>query len=122
MRILHVLDHSLPLQSGYVFRTLGIVNEQRALGWEPILLTSGKHNLAGAPRERIGEWEFYRTASRSGAITKVGFLANVAAVIDLRRRLEEVLREVRPDILHAHSPVLNALAVIPAGHKAGIPV
>ena len=35
MRILHILDHSLPLQSGYVYRTLGIVNQQRALGWEP---------------------------------------------------------------------------------------
>jgi hypothetical protein len=43
MRILHILDHSPPLQSGYVFRTLGIVNQQRALGWEPVLLTSGKH-------------------------------------------------------------------------------
>jgi len=31
MRILHILDHSLPLQSGYVIRTLGIVNQQRAL-------------------------------------------------------------------------------------------
>ena len=32
MRILHVLDHSLPLHSGYAFRTLAILREQRALG------------------------------------------------------------------------------------------
>ena len=31
MRILHILDHSLPLQSGYVFRTLGILSAQRGL-------------------------------------------------------------------------------------------
>jgi len=55
MRILHILDHSLPLQSGYVIRTLGIVNQQRALGWEPVLLTSGKHYAPGPARERIGE-------------------------------------------------------------------
>ena len=55
MRILHILDHSLPLQSGYVFRTLGIVNQQRALGWEPVLLTSGKHYAPGPPREQIGD-------------------------------------------------------------------
>lgn len=42
MRILHVLDHSLPLHSGYVFRTLGVVGSQRRLGWDPILLTSPK--------------------------------------------------------------------------------
>src|SRR6516165_4590497 len=66
MRILHILDHSLPLQSGYVFRTLGIVNQQRALGWEPALLTGGKHYAPGPARERIGGWEFpaHPSASR----------------------------------------------------------
>ena len=33
MKILHILDHSIPLQSGYTFRTRAILNEQRALGW-----------------------------------------------------------------------------------------
>jgi len=50
MRILHILDHSLPLQSGYVYRTLGIVDQQRALGWEPVLLTSGKHSTGTGAR------------------------------------------------------------------------
>ena len=34
MHVLHVLDHSIPLQSGYTFRTRAILNEQRALGWK----------------------------------------------------------------------------------------
>lgn len=34
MRILHILDHSIPLHSGYTFRTLAILKEQRDLGWE----------------------------------------------------------------------------------------
>ena len=29
LRILHVLDHSIPLHSGYTFRTLSILREQR---------------------------------------------------------------------------------------------
>ena len=33
MRILHVLDHSIPLHSGYTFRTRSILREQQALGW-----------------------------------------------------------------------------------------
>ena len=33
LRILHVLDHSLPLHSGYTFRTLSILAHQRRLGW-----------------------------------------------------------------------------------------
>ena len=32
MKILHVLDHSLPMHSGYSFRTRAIVKAQQALG------------------------------------------------------------------------------------------
>jgi PEP-CTERM/exosortase A-associated glycosyltransferase len=40
----------------------------------------------------------------------------------LNRRLDAVIDEVRPQILHAHSPVLNALAAIRAGRRHAIPV
>jgi PEP-CTERM/exosortase A-associated glycosyltransferase len=38
------------------------------------------------------------------------------------RRLEEVARFVRPDVLHAHSPVLNAMPALWVGRRLGIPV
>ena len=122
MRILHILDHSLPLQSGYVFRTLGIINQQRALGWEPVLLTSGKHYAPGPSRERIGSWEFLRTPMPSGMIAKLPWLCELKIVSDLCRRLDDLVDEIRPDILHPHSPVLNALPAIRAGRRHGIPV
>src|SRR5205814_6982136 len=122
MRILHILDHSLPLQSGYVYRTLGIVNQQRALGWEPVLLTSGKHYAPGPPRERIGEWEFLRTPKPTGAAATLPGIGELTIVRDLGRRLDEVVAEVKPDILHAHSPVLNALPALRAGRRHGLPV
>jgi PEP-CTERM/exosortase A-associated glycosyltransferase len=122
MRILHILDHSLPLQSGYVYRTLGILNQQRALGWDPIVLTSGKHYAPGPPRERIGDWEFLRTPMPSGPGARLPGLREVKIVRDLGRRLDTVIAEVRPDILHAHSPVLNALPAIRAGRRHQIPV
>jgi len=40
MRILHILDHSLPLHSGYAFRTVAILREQRARGWQTLQLTT----------------------------------------------------------------------------------
>ena len=33
-RVLHILDHSLPLHSGYTFRTRAIIRAQQALGME----------------------------------------------------------------------------------------
>jgi hypothetical protein len=38
------------------------------------------------------------------------------------RRLDEIIPKIRPDILHAHSPVLNAVPAICAGKRHGIPV
>lgn len=66
MRILHVLDHSIPLQSGYSFRTLAILEQQRALGWETVHLTSPKHTQPFAPEEEIEGWKFYRTPAATG--------------------------------------------------------
>ncbi|HVI63012.1 MAG TPA: glycosyltransferase, partial [Bradyrhizobium sp.] len=122
MRILHILDHSLPLQSGYVFRTLGIINQQRALGWEPVLLTSGKHYAPGPTRERIGGWEFLRTPMPTGFAARLPWLRELKIVSDLDRRLDDVIGEVRPEILHAHSPALNALSAIRAGRRHRVPV
>src|SRR6516162_9586238 len=122
MRILHILDHSPPLQSGYVFRTLAIVNHQRALGWEPVLLTSGKHYAPGPARERIGEWEFLRTPTPAGVSAKLPWVRELKIVRDLDRRLDEVITEVRPGVLHAHSPVLNALSALRAGRRHRAPV
>jgi PEP-CTERM/exosortase A-associated glycosyltransferase len=122
MRVLHILDHSLPLQSGYVFRTLGIINQQRVLGWEPVLLTSGKHYAPGPGRERIGDWEFWRTMAPTGVGARLPWLRELKIVNDLGRRLDEVVGALRPEILHAHSPVLNALPAIRAGRRHGLPV
>jgi PEP-CTERM/exosortase A-associated glycosyltransferase len=121
IRILHILDHSLPLQSGYVYRTLGIVNQQRALGWEPVLLTSGKHYAPGPEREAIGEWEFLRTPRPSGLAARLPWLRELKIISDLDRRLADVIAEVRPQILHAHSPVLNVLPALRASRRHAIP-
>jgi hypothetical protein len=34
MRVLHILDHSIPLHSGYTFRTRAILEQQCAMGWD----------------------------------------------------------------------------------------
>ena len=38
------------------------------------------------------------------------------------RRLDAVARQVRPQLLHAHSPVLNAIPALRVGRRLGIPV
>ena len=38
------------------------------------------------------------------------------------RRLAEVVRATQPDLIHAHSPVLNALPSLWVGRRTGLPV
>jgi glycogen synthase len=61
MRILHILDHSIPLHSGYTFRTAAILREQRALDWETFHLTSPKQGKAAADFEDVDGLRFFRT-------------------------------------------------------------
>ncbi len=122
MRILHILDHSIPLHSGYTFRTLSILKEQRALGWETFHLTSSKQESKLLSEENIDGWHFYRTPASSGLMAKLPVLKQMAVIDSLARRLREVIRIVKPDILHAHSPALNVIAALRVGRSLGIPV
>ncbi len=122
MRILHVLDHSLPLHSGYTFRTLSILKAQRELGWETFHLTGEKQGKCAALEETVDGWHFYRTRTQQGILSRIPLGNQIAVMKGLKERLFEVVEELRPDILHAHSPSLNVFPAIEAGRKFGIPV
>lgn len=124
MRVLHVLDHSIPLQSGYTFRTRAILNEQRALGWQTTQVTGPKHNPgdAIAPVEQVDGLEFYRCQGTQGLLGKLPVIGQWSVISVLTRRLLEVARKERPDVIHAHSPALNGVAAIRAGRALGLPV
>lgn len=122
MRILHVLDHSVPLHSGYTFRTLAILREQRKLGWETFHLTGPKQNSGEVLEDSAEGLHFYRTPPAKGALAGLPALGEIELMAQLTRRLEQVVREIRPDVLHAHSPVLNAIPALRVGRRLGIPV
>jgi len=122
MRILHILDHSIPAHSGYTFRTLAILREQRRLGWETFHVTSPKHPNPVGAEENVDGWTFYRTEQPTGWMTRYPVLSQFALMAQLEKRVEELARRIRPDVLHAHSPLLNARPAIAVGRRLGIPV
>jgi PEP-CTERM/exosortase A-associated glycosyltransferase len=122
LRILHVLDHSLPVHTGYTFRTLSILEQQRAQGWQTYQLTSPKQGSFARREDHVEDWLFYRTPPATGLPAKLPVLGYRYLMKALRERLAEVVDIVHPDILHAHSPVLNAFPAIEVGRAAGIPV
>lgn len=122
LRILHVLDHSLPLQSGYTFRTLALLREQHSLGWETLQLTSPKHYAPGPLEEEIGGFRFFRTRVRPQALSRVPIVDNAMVIWSTAARIHELILAARPDLIHAHSPCLNGLAALRAARAHGLPV
>ncbi len=118
-RILHVLDHSLPTHSGYTFRTRALMKAQVAKGWDVAGVTGVRHPEPGPDGETVDGLTFYRTPPIAPAMPVINEWREIDA---LARRVEALAREWKPDVLHAHSPVLDGLAALRVGKRLGIPV
>ena len=121
LRVLHILDHSIPLHSGYTFRTLSLLREQRKLGWQTYHLTSPKHSAESGPEQVVDGWHFYRTPAPPPGLRLPG-LGEWALMRQTEQRLMGLAKTLKPQLLHAHSPVLNALPALRVGQALGIPV
>jgi PEP-CTERM/exosortase A-associated glycosyltransferase len=118
-RILHVLDHSLPAHSGYTFRTRALMKAQAAKGWAVAGVTGVRHPDPGPDGETVDGLTFYRTPPIAPARAPIREWREIGA---LAKRVEALAKEWKPDVLHAHSPVLDGLAALRVGKKLGIPV
>jgi PEP-CTERM/exosortase A-associated glycosyltransferase len=122
-RVLHVLDHSLPLHSGYTFRTRAILKAQQALGLEVRGITGLRQKDAKSDRgtsvETCDGLMFHRTPGEASGPPglrewrEIGLLAD--AIVDLAQQW-------RPDVLHAHSPALCGMAALRAARQLGLPL
>ncbi len=122
MKILHILDHSIPLHSGYTFRTRAILEQQRKLGWETFHITSAKHVGSRSEMETVDGLDFYRSEQPEGLLAALPLLNQWAIVKSLEQRLDQIIPQIKPDVLHAHSPTLNGLAALNMSKKYGIPL
>lgn len=118
-RILHVLDHSLPMHSGYTFRTRAILKAQEAMGLDVRGITGLRHVAAGPDEEQAEGLTFHRTRGTAGGPPGLREWREVNLLADA---IVALAAEWRPDLLHAHSPALNGKAALIAARRLGIPV
>jgi PEP-CTERM/exosortase A-associated glycosyltransferase len=125
-RILHVLDHSLPLQSGYTFRTRAILKAQVALGLDVRAVTGLRHtaapigdSAAGEGAEMIDDLQFWRTPGHAEGAPGLREWREVCALTD---RIVALAQTWRPDVIHAHSPALCGMAALRASRRLGVPL
>lgn len=118
-RVLHVLDHSLPLHSGYTFRTRAIMRAEAAAGIEVRGITGLRHEADGPPAEVADGLLFHRTAGEAHGPAGLREMREIGRFAEA---IEALLAEWRPDVLHAHSPALCGLAAARVARRHGIPL
>ena len=119
MTILHILDHSVPIFSGYSFRSQSIVRFQERLGLRPVVLTSPKQESADDEVETIEGLTYYRTGQTGGRLPLV---RELRLMVRMAKRIAMVAQKEGARLLHAHSPLLNGLPALWAGRRLRLPV
>lgn len=118
-RILHVLDHSLPMHSGYTFRTRAILKAQQAMGLDVRGITGLRHTAEGPPAEAADGLLFHRTP---GVASGPAGLREWREIAMLAQAIESLARDWRPDVIHAHSPALCGEAAARAAKRLRLPL
>ncbi len=123
MKILHVLDRSLPFVAGYTSRAKSIVDHQRALGMAPVVVTGLRQPPSPLSQESIDGIVHHRTlppavyerfAKKKGA-------REIAEMAIVGKNILSVAREEGADLIHAHSPVLCGIPAHAAANYLKLP-
>lgn len=127
MRVLHVLDISIPMLAGYTSRSRYIVNTQKALGLDPVVLTSVRHdNPKQVSMEELDGVRYHRTLPPgfnflSERLDTKPFAKESFEINHLRQRIVEIARREKPDLIHAHSSILCGIPAYLASRQLGLP-
>lgn len=119
MKLLHVLDHSLPHTDGYAVRAASILRFQTELGWQPMAVTSPFHpGTVDNGRETIAGVDYVRTQACK---TSLPLLREATSINVLRESVIRHVQSEKPDVIHAHSSCLWGLAAMKAARRHKLP-
>jgi PEP-CTERM/exosortase A-associated glycosyltransferase len=126
--VLHILDHSWPVLSGYSVRSRNLLTSQYRIGASIKALTSPLHELddPSSTDVTLDGVQYIRTPVHGrwakAALRRRWPIARERGVVRLLRdRILAVLRREPVALLYAHSPALCGLAALQAARRAGLP-
>jgi len=128
MKVLHLLETSIPHIVGYTIRARSIIESQRRIGLDPVVITSPffAAQRPGAAVETIDGTRYYRTndipAPRAGQSGLASYALRLRMIARYRQAVLAIAQKERPDVIHAHSSYGNAFAGMPARSRLGVPL
>jgi glycogen synthase len=126
--VLHVLDHSFPVLSGYSVRSRNLIAAQQRNGELVRVVTGPLHEVDDpASHEMVLDGVSYARTPIATRIAKSALRARWPIIRErevirlLRRRILTLLEVYPARLIYAHSPVLCGVAALQAARKKGIP-
>ncbi len=121
MRIIHVMDHSLPRTDGYSIRAKYLLEAQAASGHEITVLTSPSQGAGAVAQQTSGV--FYRRSDYSRWERQMVEYGTKHLVFGraIARELSSLLADGRFDIVHAHTPFTVARTALIEARKRCLP-
>jgi len=126
--VLHVLDHSWPVLSGYAIRSRNLISAQHGIGESIRVVTGPLHELddPAATDVLLDGVQYLRTPikgrfAQAALRQRWPLLREHEVVQILRRRILEIVNNCPVRIVYAHSPALCGLAALQAARKRGLP-
>jgi glycogen(starch) synthase len=126
--VLHVLDHSFPVLSGYAVRSRNLISAQHKLGESIRVLTGPLHEMDDpTSADLVLDGVSYARTPVVGRIAKPALRARWPLVRErevvrlLRERILRIMAVHPIRIIYAHSPVLCGLAALQAARRSGLP-
>lgn len=126
--VLHVLDHSWPVLSGYSIRSRNLITAQHRLG-QPILVVTGPLHELDDPTatDVLVDGVLYKRTPISGSWAGHALRGHWPLVREwetvrlLRNRILQLIDGHPVSIVYAHSPALCGLAALQAARRRGLP-
>ncbi len=107
MRVLHILDHTRPIISGYSFRSHYILFWQKSIGIHPTALSSPLYNRQ--ENEEVIDGVRYLRCNSRVFFSKA---RKLFCFYFFKRKIKKLLSQEKFDLLHAHSPSLCGISAI----------
>ncbi len=127
-RVLHVLDHSWPVLSGYSIRSRNLIAAQHRLGQAIVVITGPLHQIDDpAASDMVLDGVDYRRTPVAGALARSvlrqrwPILREWMTIRCLRNRILQLIDTQALSIIYAHSPALCGLAGLQAARRRGLP-
>jgi PEP-CTERM/exosortase A-associated glycosyltransferase len=128
MKILHVLETSIPHTVGYTVRANSIIENQRRIGLDVVVVTSPffpaqRRDVTVEEYDHVRYYRTNRIPTPATAKSKLGSYATRLLMLRrYRQAVSEIVAKERVDVIHAHSSYSNAYAAMPAARRFRLPL